>query len=261
MDLYAQAVERFPVFMLIAMRTGAILFVSPVFGARFVPAQWKVVFTILLSLLILPLVASPAGGTPGDLLPWAAAAVKELAVGLLLGFIANLVLAAVQAAGELLDINLGFGIANILDPQSGQTVPLMGNFHQVLAMLVFLTVNAHHVFLSALVTSFQVVPLGAAQAEPGLRDAVLQMFAGLFVTALKLAAPVLGALFITDFALGIISRAVPQMNLFAVGLPVKLLIGLLVLAASMPVFVALTDQAWGDALRQWGGAMRLLGGH
>ncbi|MCL5677141.1 MAG: flagellar biosynthetic protein FliR, partial [Firmicutes bacterium] len=201
MDLYGQLLTRTDVYLLASIRLGGIFVTSPVFGSRYVPTQWKAAFSMLVALVVLPLVPAPPGGPPATLWAWGAMAVKELAVGLILGYVANLVFVAVQVGGELLDIEVGFGIVNIIDPQSGQPIPLIGNFQQLLAFLIFLIINGHHLLIATLVQSFQAIPLGLAVAGPGVEAALISFFAAMFLAGVKLAAPVIGALFLANVAL------------------------------------------------------------
>ncbi len=259
MDALSAALVKFPVFLLLTFRIGGILFVSPVFGSRYLPAQMKAGFSLLLAMILLPLVPAPDLSADVTLYGWAAEALKELAVGLILGYVANLVLVAVQLAGELLDIEVGFAIVNIVDPHTGQSAPLISNYQQLLAMLVFLLTNSHHYFLAALARSFEIVPVGGAIFATELNTAVVNLFAGLFVTAVKLAVPVLAALFLTNVALGVMAKAVPQMNLFSVGLPLKLAVGLAALAAGMPLFINLVAKFFGEMLADLSSVMATMG--
>lgn len=259
MENLSAALVKFPVFLLIAFRIGGILFTSPVFGSRYLPTQMKAGFSLLLAMILLPLVPAPALGSDTTLFVWAAEALKELAVGLILGYAANLVLVAVQLSGQLLDIEVGFAIVNIVDPHTGQSAPLIANYQQILAMLIFLLTNAHHYFLAALARSFQIIPVGGAVFGAGLNTVIVNLFAGLFVTAVKLSVPILAALFLTNVALGVMAKAVPQMNLFSVGLPIKLAVGLAALAAGMPLFVNLVVKFFGEMIADLNMVMSVMG--
>lgn len=237
MDILDQALAKFDLFWLIAFRISGIFYAAPIFGTRYVPAQWKIGFSLLLSLIVLPLAPAPPGGIPQELFPWLTIAVKELGIGLLIGFISNLLFIAVQTGGQLLDLEMGFGITNVLDPQSGTSIPMIGNFQYLLAMLVFLSLNGHHFLIAALVRSLQTIPAGGSTLSGPLYEAVLGSFSNMFLTAVKLSAPVMGALFLTNVALGFMARTVPQMNVFMVGMPAKVIIGILVIAAGLPMYL------------------------
>lgn len=258
MDGFFSALANFPAFLLITARMGGMLFTSPVFGSRYLPAQAKAALSLILALIVLPLVPLAEFNAGSSAVNWTVSALKELAVGLVLGYAANLVLAAVQLAGQLMDLEVGFGIVNLIDPHTGQSSPLIANFFQLLAMLLFLLTNSHHYFLVALIKSFKVIPLGMAVFGPGLNAGLTRLFVGLFVTAVKLAAPVLAALFLTNVALGVMARAVPQMNLFSVGLSLKVIAGLAAILASMPLFVELVSGFYEEMFSDLTGLMALM---
>ena len=143
---------------------------------------------------------------------------------------------AVQFAGEVIGIDVGFGVVNIIDPLSSEQISIIGTFKNLIAVVVFLLVDGHHVVLQTLAVSFEMVPLGGMQFTDLLAQGLIQMTSRVFVMAAKLAAPVIAALFLTSLALGIIARTVPQMNVFIVGFPLKIAVGMLVLMLSLPLF-------------------------
>lgn len=257
MDLANTVAARFPDFLLILTRIGGLLATAPIFSNRLIPAQWKAAFSVLFALLLLPLVPG-LSEPPPTLWHWMALAVQEAVFGLTAGYIASLSLAAIQVAGQVLDVQVGFGMVNVFDPQLGAQVPLIGSFYQLLAMLVFLLSNGHHMLLRATVVSFQAVPLEQFTLGPAVQPYIVQLFSNAFVLGLKLALPVLATLLLTDVGIGLMSRAVPQMNLFVVGLPVKVLVGLLALLLSLPAVAGAMEQVLVQAIDDVGGLLRLL---
>lgn len=162
----------------------------------------------------------------------------ELLIGCMLGFITQIIFAVFQLAGQMLDMQIGFGIVNVIDPQSGIQVPLLGNFQYVLALLCFFAINGHHVLLSCLVKSYQLLPIGGGVNLSGNLYAFIFNLAGdMFVSAFKLALPVLGVLFIADLIVGIIARVVPQVNVFIVSMPLKIGLGLGLMMIAIPALV------------------------
>lgn len=250
--------ERADLYLMVFLRASGIFVAAPIFGNRYLPNQVKIVLALGTALILFPVV--PVQSLPDTLVSLIPLGIGELLIGLIIGYISSLIFAAVQLGGQLLDTEMGFGIVNVLDPQSGLQLPLMGNFQYILALLVFLITNGHHLLLLALSDSFVAVPVGGLRISAGLTAAVVDLFAQLFVVALKISAPTLAALFLTSVALGIIARAVPQMNVFMVGLPVKLVTGILVLMVGLPLYLAVLeryfDGVYGDIFR----VMRLLGG-
>lgn len=252
MDVTALLSSRFPLFMLVALRAGGAFFTSPALGSRFLPPQWKAAFGLLFSLVVFPIVPVPPA-LPADLLGWSAAALRELLIGLLLGTVSGLVLVAAELAGELLDLEVGFSMVNLIDPVSANPSPLVGTFYQILALLAFLAADAHHAMLSAFAQSYRFIPAGAGGLADGLQPLVVRLFAGMFLSGLRLALPVLGALFLVNVAVGLLAKTVPQMNLFVVGMPLKIGAGLALMAVGLPLFVAVVERffavANGDLLQ------------
>jgi len=167
---------------------------------------------------------------------------REVLLGAALGLVASLVFTGVKAAGELLGIQMGLSIASVFDPaESGQT-SLIAELQGLLAVLLFLLVDGHHAILRALAYSLEQVPPGGGLDPAALAAAVVPMAGSVFLMTLQIGAPVLGALFLTDAALGFVARAVPQMSVFIVGIPLKIGIGILLMVVTTPLFATLLNQ-------------------
>jgi flagellar biosynthetic protein FliR len=148
-------------------------------------------------------------------------------------------------AGELIGVDMGFGIVNIIDPMSGEQVSLIGQYKYILSLLLFLIINGHHFLLNALRGSFLAIPLGAANFRGMITDQIIFMSTEIFKIAIQISGPALVALFLTTFVMGIIARTVPQMNIFIVGFPLKIFVGLFMLAISLPLFVYVFGKLFG----------------
>ena len=229
------SVAEFQIFLLVFLRTIGILAVSPVFGHRAVINQTKAGLALVLAIVLYSAVPLTLEATT-DLFPYAIAAVKELIMGMMFGFVARLVFLAVQFAGEVIGIDVGFGVVNIIDPLSAEQISIIGTFKNLIALVIFLIIDGHHILLNALAESFDMVPLGGVQFTELLGQGLIHITSGVFVMAIKLAAPVITALFLTSLALGIIARTVPQMNVFIVGFPLKIGIGMGMIMATLPFF-------------------------
>jgi flagellar biosynthetic protein FliR len=223
-------------FMLVLPRLGGVVATAPVFSSARFPALAKAGLAGVLAVLLLPVVPRPAAFPDGPLGLLALLA-SELLVGVTIGFAMTLVFTAIQVAGQIMDMELGFGIVNVIDPQYGTQMPLVGSFLQFLALLVFLFLDGHHLVLGGLLRSFQLVPVGGAVVRAGLSEFLVRLFSAMFATAVKISLPVLAAGFLANLALGLVARTVPQMNVFVIGLPVKVVVGLFILAAALPLFV------------------------
>lgn len=224
-------------FLIIFGRLSGLFLSAPIFGSRQIPVRIKVLIIILLSATLAyftPIKYALEIDTPGQ---FVAALVLEVVVGYTIGFVAYLVFAAIQLAGQLMDMQMGFGIVNVVDPQTGTQIPLMGNLTQTMALLIYLAVDGHHYLLQALIQSYQVIPVMGLHLDLDFRDILIQLTVYMFVIAVKISAPIVVAVLTTDIAMGFIARTVPQMNVFIVGLPLKIMVGLITLLVLLPVYL------------------------
>lgn len=241
------------IFMLAFTRVAGILSAGPMFIGRNVPGMFKLGLCFFVTLLVLPGLQSASIHLPSTLLGLVLVLLHEVAIGLAVGLLAQVVFASVQMAGELLGLQMGFSMMNLVDPSSGATMPVIGQIYGLFATLIFFLIDAHHIFVRGVFASFELAPLGAATLGPAAVATLTAAVGKLFVMALELGGPVMAALFLADVALGLVARTLPQMNIFTVGLPLKIVLGLVTLAATLPIFVSvLTRQfsALEPALRQ-----------
>lgn len=163
---------------------------------------------------------------------------REVLIGLLLGFIGYLMFMAIQTAGSFIDIQIGFGIANVIDPMTGTSAPILGNFKYMIALLMFLSMNGHHHLLDAIVYSYKWIPMNndlfLRMVDGSLSEFLVRTFAQSFVLAFQMSAPLVTALFLTDVGLAFLARTAPQYNVFVIGVPLKIIIGLALLLVLMP---------------------------
>jgi flagellar biosynthetic protein FliR len=229
-------------FLLIFVRSVSVIGTAPIFGGSQIPAVFKVGLSFFLALLV---ANTPQGAADLHALPtlsfgeFALDAVLQVVVGFAIGTMATTLFNIAQFAGELLDQQIGFSIATVLSPGIVGPVSLLGNFFYLLFALWFLSVNGHYAILLALLDSFRIVPLTGVHLGAPVAGLFLKAISTLIVVAVQLAAPILLALFLTNVSLAIASRAVPQMNVFVVGLPATLLVGLVLLVVLAPDIVAM----------------------
>lgn len=235
-------VHEFWAFLLIFARVTALFVTAPVFGSRSAPLQTKIGLAALLSLALMPLVAPQVGSAPADLLPLIGQLAAETAVGLCLGFLVMLLMAALQMAGQFIDTQMGFGIINILNPLSEQQSSALGQFLYQLGMTLFLILGGHLYVIGTLADSFSMVGPGGARLAGDLMGVVTGIVGQMFVLAFKIAAPASIVLLVVDVAFAIIARTVPQMNVFIVGIPAKIIVGLMTVAMVLPVVAMLVAQ-------------------
>ncbi|NLW44636.1 MAG: flagellar type III secretion system protein FliR [Syntrophomonadaceae bacterium] len=224
-------------FLLVIGRISGLFIGSPVFSARQIPIQVKILLTIMLSGMIAYVTPLTSAVPITDSWTFLMALAVEVFVGYTIGFVAYVLFAGIQLAGQLMDMQMGFGLVNVIDPQSGMQVPLIGNFNYLLATIIFLSINGHHYLLQALCNSYQIIPVLGASFNGQVVEFLMELGANMFVIGLKLAVPVVAALFMADLALGFIARTVPQMNVFVVGLPLKIGAGLVMVLLTLPIFI------------------------
>lgn len=241
MEIPAEIANQFVQLLFVFARVTGMLTSAPIFGSRTIPVIARVGLAVLLSLFLLPLSSVAPDRQPSSLAMLAWWVLVELAYGLSAGFVASLFLQAVQMAGHLIDTQVGFGMVNVFDPQFGQQVPLIGNFKFLLAMVVFLALQGHHMLISAMAENLRAVPAGTQLQMENAAGFLVDSVAGMFVLALKIALPVMGTVLMTDVALGILARIMPQMNVFVVGITGKLVVGIFTLFLILPFYATFLE--------------------
>lgn len=236
MSLLQLSALEFEKLLLVMLRVGGIMTVAPVFGHRNVPKMAKIGFIIIFSLILLPTIPRDSINLPPELFGMTAVLVKEIAAGLAVGFISLMLFLAVQFAGNIIGLQMGFGIVNVIDPNSSAQVPIIGQFQFIIVMLIFLSLNGHHMVISAIAGSFKVIPLGQINFSNISADLMIRAGVNVIALAIKLGAPCIVTMFLLSISLGIIARTVPQMNIFIIGFPLKIGLGLLMLGISLPIF-------------------------
>jgi flagellar biosynthetic protein FliR len=235
----------FDIFLLVLVRMTGLFVVAPIFGRRNIPAYMKVGFSFFISLILVNTTAIQPVQYDDNMLSYALLIIKEFLVGLTTGFIAYITYTAIYIAGEIIDMQIGFGVVNVMDPMSNIQIPVTSNVYFIISMLVLLSIKGHHMLIKALFDSYKSLPPGSAVFDTDISDSLMNLFSTVFATGFKIAAPVVAAIFIADVALGTISRMVPQMNIFVIGMPLKIMVGLIILAITIPVFVSIMESVFG----------------
>lgn len=234
--------DQFHIFLLVLLRVSALLMVAPIFGHRTWLARAKVGLAFTVSIILFPIVADQPLDVPAGVLPYALMMIREVLMGVVMGFVVLLLFVAIQFAGQLAGLQMGFGIVNVIDPQSSNQLSIMGQFLNILAILLLLSLNGHHTILTGLVTSFETIPLGGVVLKAGLMQKMIAITAEVFIIGVKIAAPIMTALFLVTAAMGVLARTVPQMNVFMVGFPVQISAGLGAFLVCMPLFAMLVER-------------------
>ncbi|HOA40599.1 MAG TPA: flagellar biosynthetic protein FliR [Halanaerobiales bacterium] len=248
------------IFILIMVRYIGLFMVAPIFGSRVIPARVRLALILFLSIITLPLLTNMQGvELPLDLLHIIIAVLGEFAVGLSIGFISYLVFAAIQFAGHYLDFSMGFAMVNVIDPISQAQAPVLGQFKNILAILVFLAVNGHHLLLKALYYSYQLIPIGKVSLSPAFFSYIFSIVSEFYRVAIIISLPVVGTLFVANVVLGFLARTVPQMNIFIIGLPIKILVGFAVLILSLAFSIYYFQELFRDMYRHLSEFTRIIG--
>lgn len=249
MNIY---VSQFVLFVLLFVRITAMIAVAPFVGHQTIPAQMKVGLGLFCSFVLFPLASSSGVSTDVSLFTLILLVVREMAVGLILGFATGIIFAGVRYAGELISFDMGFSVANVFDPETGAQTPVIGEFLYLFTMAIFLGINGHHFVLQALQLSYTAVPIGSWTLNGPLAESLIKLVGLVFVIAVKFAAPIIISLFLTNVALAILSRIMPQMNIFTVSFPLKIGVGVFALVSTAPmlayVFKKLLEQFESDIL-------------
>ncbi|MFW6381404.1 MAG: flagellar biosynthetic protein FliR [Bacillota bacterium] len=247
-------------FLLVMIRYTGIFLITPVLGSRVIPGRVKIAVSFFMALVTVPIlnrmemVLFPARNVEILL-----TVMRELAVGLTIGLLTYLVFAAFQLAGQFIDLRMGFRMANIVDPMRGTSSPLVGQLKNVLATLVFLSLNGHHILIEGLHRSFAIIPPGGMSVSSGFWELLFRRSADVFIIAFKVALPIMGTIFIADIIFAFLARSIPQMNIFIVGFPVKIFVGILFLVLSIHIIINFYDSRFQQLFRDIINLIRLLG--
>jgi len=246
--LLERIIPEFELFLLVFIRISGLFLIIPVFGVRNVPAVFRIGLALFLAYIVIGFQILPFNVRMDTYLHIAYYAFTELLIGFVLGFIAIIAFSAISMAGQLIDTHLGFGLVHIFDPQSGMEVSLMGKFKNILAIIIFFTIDGHHSLIRILINSFDIISAGNLRIEPIITPEIIELFVNYFILALNIAIPIIAASIIVEMVFGIIVRTVPQMNIFVLGIPIKIVIGLIALYLLIPVYVSVMEGMFGDML-------------
>lgn len=208
----------------------------PVFDSKNIPILFKAGLAFAVSIILFPVLKIDNTAFTTEAIPFCIGIVGELMLGTIIGLSVRLLFAGIQLAGQVAGYQMGFAIANIMDPLESSQLPILAALKNLIAMLTFLAVNAHHWFLRALVESFRLIPPFGFHLTDSLMEQLVKLGGNMFIVAIKVGAPIMAVMLLSSVAFGLIARTVPQMHIFIVAIPVKILVGLLFLGFSLPFF-------------------------
>lgn len=217
-------------FLAVAMRVGAMLLAAPLFGGGQTPPSVRALFAIAVAFALSPLAVGHVP-VPETLYDLGALVFREIAFGLVIGFLAQIVLLMAEIAGSFLDYHMGFGMSAMLNPLNGIPSSTIGRFKFMMAMMLLLAVNGHHIPIAALVSSYEVSAQLSVQSS---FDVVMKGIAYIGIAAIQIALPVAAVGFVVDAVLGIINRAAPQINVLMTGISGKILAGMVAISLTLP---------------------------
>jgi len=225
-------------FMLILARIIGVFLQAPLLNSRSIPIFIKIGVAIWFT-IVLWFVTPITSNLPISLVDFFIRLVSEVALGFLIGFICNVIFLGLQAAGEIMDMQMGLSVATALDPVFGAVISVVGRLIFMSALFIFLILNGHHLILTTLQQSFTMVPAGQLVnfASPDLAFEMIELGKMLWLTAIKVAGPIILLIFLSDFSFGIVSRVAPQVNVFMLGFQVKPSLGLIGILFTLPLFI------------------------
>ncbi|MEY8303179.1 flagellar biosynthetic protein FliR [Anaerosalibacter bizertensis] len=239
---------RYELFLLVFVRVSGIFLFSPLFSSQNVPNKLKLSFSFIFSLL---LTSNFKVGSVGELDgSFTLLIIKELMVGIIIGYISYAFFSVFYILGQIVDMEIGFGMVNVIDPQNKVQIPVMGNFYYILAFLLFLLTNGHHLAIKALIDSYEYIPIGELVISEATVKQLVNILAKTFSLGFKIASPIVITILLMDILLGVLSRTIPQMNVFVVGMPLKIIVGMFVIAVTIPIFNVLTGHVFKDMLKE-----------
>ena len=235
----------------------ALVATAPLLGNPSVPVRVKLGLAVMITVLVMPLVEKslpqidPASGVGFAIL------LQQVLIGIAMGLVMRIVFVAVEMAGELIGLQMGLGFAIFFDPQNSGQIDIVGRFLGVIASLAFLAIDGHLIMIALISQSFSTLPIGLEGMTNATFTTLANWGSEIFKSGLQLSLPVLTALLITNLALGVLTRVAPQLNIFAVGFPLTLSIGLLVMALSMPFYAPILEHLVQDGLNLMMGILNI----
>jgi flagellar biosynthetic protein FliR len=241
-DLITYSAPKIQLFMLVLLRASGVFLLAPIFGHAAVPSQFKIALLLLLTIVVMSTVSDTSIPQVASIAELSILAFKELLVGLMIGFVFIVLFWGVQAAGSIAGYQMGLTIASVVDPSTNQEQSTIGQFWLLVALVIFFGINGHHLIIRAFHDSYAAVPAGQVAFNGTTGELAIKYSAYSLVIALKVAAPVIVTMFLTDVALGVISKLLPTMNVFIVSFGLKIAIGLAVMALSLPMFAYVLEK-------------------
>lgn len=258
-DFINYSTETLQIFLLVLLRASGLFLIAPIFSDNTIPKSIRVGMVIILSGIIVSALNHPEIQSITSLWELTGLAIKEIMIGFVIGITFKFIFMGIKTGGGILGYQLGFAMVSLPDVDTSGQVSIIARFWVLIATLIFLVINGHHMVITALVDSYRAIPVGMASMTAPVSEILIKCSGYVFIIAIKLAAPITVTLFLTDVSLGLISKVMPSMNVFFVGFPIKVGVGLATVAMSLPLFayilenfVNLLDSEMRVILSVWG---------
>lgn len=233
METFELPLEPVLIFLVVLARVGGLVTFAPLFSHRITVSKVRVMIAFVLALVLTPALFSKIDPPPFEVLPLALVLLGEVVIGMIFGFIGRLVFLTFEMAAYFISSQMGFSLAGTFDPSTNAQTTVFGIIAQMLALVILLQIDGHHWFLSATVKSFEVTQPGNLALNPEILEIILQMSASAITVGLTLAAPAIIVLLSVEFGLEFFGRTAPQFQVFILGFPIKIMVGLWIIGASL----------------------------
>ncbi|MFH1079616.1 MAG: flagellar biosynthetic protein FliR [Pseudomonadota bacterium] len=250
--------EQVQLFLFSFLRVSAILVTMPIIGNTIVPMQVKGGTSLLTTIVIYPFIQHDLSVVTFELLPLLMRMAAEVFIGVVIGFTARFVFAGIQFAGDIIGFQMGFSMANVFDPATSQQVSIISEFQFIMAMIIFLFVDAHHIFFITMVDSFRILRPQDFHLSLELFQRLITLSGAVFVIGVKIGAPIIAVMLFVNVGLGVIARTVPQINVFVVGIPLQIALGLIFLGVTAPIFLKVVMHLFQGLSGEIHGLLRLM---
>jgi flagellar biosynthesis protein FliR len=254
-----EIIPQFSVFLLMFVRISAFFVTVPFFSYRTIPPQLKILLALMLAWMMYYTIQTEVIPIDGN---YILLIMKEAMIGLIIGLAATIIISIVQIAGGFIDFEMGFAMANIVDPLTGAQSPMMGQFFNLLILYLLIATNGHHLILDGIYYSYQFIPINHFPnfGDADMAEFTVKLIAVVFSVAFQMSAPLVAALFLLTLAIGITGKTVPQLNIFIIGFPLKIIVGFLVLFISMGIMIEVMQKVIELMITVMREFMQFLGG-
>lgn len=239
--LLSNPYQYLDVFLLVFVRTASLFISVPIFSNKNVPVIAKIGLAFFISTIVINVIHVTTTVTSTEPISFAFALIKESFVGWLIGLGAYMVFSILTLAGQFIDYQIGFSMVSVFDPLSQIQLTITGTFYYYLVLLITLITNSFHYFIKAIVKSFELIPLGQVFLSTKLYDGFIGFMNELLLIAMQIAAPFFFVMLLTDVILGVLARTAPQMNLFVIGFPIKIFLGLVIMLITINIFPSVSN--------------------